>query len=312
MLVLTGRDQPDDRAAARDAGADAYLVKPFSSLVLPEVTAGSRTARAVDPGVSHLEQLESWPSGSCWPAREINHLYQAERARAAELEQALDRLRGSYLDMIKTLAFVVEAKDPSTRAHLERTHDYAVALAEAVDPELAADEQLRHGFLLHDVGKVAILEAVLNKPGPLDAQEWEVSAAHLLLGVQMVAGTKSLGSAVEVIRCIPRALGGKGYPSGLAGDDIPAGARVFSVADAFDAITSDRLPQGHPTGPARRSPTAPGPSSTRRSSRPSPPSSPTCPACTRPCTTGLWTAWRAPSRRPLRSPSGGPSPETGR
>src|SRR5215218_11198039 len=81
-----------------------------------------------------MEQLELAERQLLVFAREINHLYQAERARAAELERALDRLRGSYLDMIKTLAFVVEAKDPSTRAHLQRTHDYAVALAEAVDP----------------------------------------------------------------------------------------------------------------------------------------------------------------------------------
>jgi HD-GYP domain-containing protein (c-di-GMP phosphodiesterase class II) len=194
----------------------------------------------VDPGASHLDQLEAAERQLLVFAREINHLYQAERARAAELERALDRLRGSYLDMIKTLAFVVEAKDPSTRAHLQRTHDYAVALAEAVDPELAADEQLRYGFLLHDVGKVGIPEAVLNKPGPLDAAEWEVMRAHPLLGVQMVAGIKSLGSAVEVIRCHHERWDGKGYPSGLAGEAIPAGARVFAVADAFDAMTSDR------------------------------------------------------------------------
>ncbi len=194
----------------------------------------------MDPGTSHLEQLEAAERQLLVFAREINHLYQAERARAAELERALDRLRGSYLDMIKTLAFVVEAKDPSTRAHLQRTHDYAVALAEAVDPELAADEQLRYGFLLHDVGKVGIPEAVLNKPGPLDAEEWEVMRAHPLLGVQMVAGIKSLGSAVEVIRCHHERWDGKGYPTGLAGEAIPAGARVFSVADAFDAMTSDR------------------------------------------------------------------------
>jgi HD-GYP domain-containing protein (c-di-GMP phosphodiesterase class II) len=194
----------------------------------------------MDPGTSHTEQLKAAERQLVIFATEINHLYQAERARAAELERALERLRGSYLDMIKTLAFVVEAKDPSTRAHLQRTHDYAIALAEAVDPELAADEQLRYGFLLHDVGKVGIPEAVLNKPGPLDPDEWEVMRAHPLLGVQMVAGIKSLGSAVEVIRCHHERWDGKGYPNGLAGEAIPAGARVFSVADAFDAVTSDR------------------------------------------------------------------------
>ena len=194
----------------------------------------------MDPGSSHLEQLEAAERQLLVFAHEINHLYQAERARALELERALGRLRESYLDMIKTLAFVVEAKDPSTRAHLQRTHDYAVALAEAVDPELAADEQLRYGFLLHDVGKVGIPEAVLNKPGPLDDGEWEVMRAHPMLGVQMVAGIKSLGSAVEVIRCHHERWDGKGYPAGLAGEAIPAGARVFAVADAFDAMTSDR------------------------------------------------------------------------
>ena len=79
---------------------------------------------------------------------------------------------------------------------------------------------------------------MLNKPGPLDAREWEVMRAHPLLGVQMVAGIKSLGSAVEVIRCHHERWDGKGYPSGLSGEAIPAGARVFSVADAFDAMTS--------------------------------------------------------------------------
>jgi len=194
----------------------------------------------MDPAQSHLEQLQAAERQLLVFAREINQLYQAERARATELERALDRLRESYLDMIKTLAFVVEAKDPGTRAHLQRTHDYAVALTEAVDPELAADQRLRYGFLLHDVGKVGIPEAVLNKAGPLDDDEWEVMRAHPLLGVQMVAGIKSLGHAVEVIRCHHERWDGKGYPSGLAGEAIPLGARIFSVADAFDAMTSDR------------------------------------------------------------------------
>ena len=151
----------------------------------------------MDPVTSHLEQLQAAERQLLVFAREINQLYQAERARATELELALDRLRESYLDMIKTLAFVVEAKDPGTRAHLQRTHDSAVALTQAVDPELAADQRLRYGFLLHDVGKVGIPEAVLNKAGPLDDDEWEVMRAHPLIGVQMAAGIKSLGHPVE-------------------------------------------------------------------------------------------------------------------
>ena len=194
----------------------------------------------MDPGSNHLEQLAAAEQQLLVFAREINQLYQAERARAAELQRALDRLRESYLDMIKTLAFVVEAKDPGTRAHLERTHDYAVALAEVVDPELAADERLRYGFLLHDVGKIGVPEAVLNKPGPLDDEEWEVMRTHPLLGEQMVAGIKSLGHAVAVIRSHHERWDGDGYPHGLAGEAIPVGARIFAVADAFDAMTTAR------------------------------------------------------------------------
>jgi HD-GYP domain-containing protein (c-di-GMP phosphodiesterase class II) len=81
---------------------------------------------------------------------------------------------------------------------------------------------------------------VLNKAGPLDDGEWEVMRARPLLGVQMVAGIKSLGHAVEVIRCHHERWDGKGYPGGLAGEAIPLGARIFAVADAFDAMTSDR------------------------------------------------------------------------
>ncbi len=194
----------------------------------------------MDPGVRRPGQLEAAQRQLLVFARELNQLYQAERARAAELETAHERLHESYLDMIRTLAFVVEAKDPGTRAHLARTHDYAVALAEAVDPTLAADERLRDGFLLHDVGKLGIPEAILNKPGPLDEAEWEIMRTHPVLGVQMVAGIKSLGHAVEVIRCHHERWDGGGYPAGLRGEQIPIGARIFSVADAFDAMTSDR------------------------------------------------------------------------
>ena len=194
----------------------------------------------MDPGPRRLDQLEAAERQLLVFARELNQLYQAERARAAELTRTLARLQDAYLDMIRTLAMVVEAKDPTTRAHLGRTHDYAVALARAVDPALADDEQLRYGFLLHDVGKVGVPEAILNKPGPLDEREWRIMRTHPLLGVRLVAGIKPLDSAVEVIRSHHERWDGKGYPSGLRGEAIPLGARLFAVADAFDAMTSDR------------------------------------------------------------------------
>ena len=194
----------------------------------------------MDPATRYLTELEAAQRQLLVFARELNLLYQAERARGHELEEALRRLEDSYLDMVKTLAFVVEAKDPTTRAHLDRTHDYATALAAVVDSELADDACLRYGFLLHDVGKVGVPEAILNKPGPLTEDEWLILRTHPAMGVQMVAGIKSLGPAVEVIRSHHERWDGRGYPAGLAGDRIPLSARIFAVCDAFDAMTSDR------------------------------------------------------------------------
>jgi HD-GYP domain-containing protein (c-di-GMP phosphodiesterase class II) len=173
-------------------------------------------------------------------ARDVNAMYQSERARARELEEALAALQENYLATVRTLAFIVEAKDSSTREHLERTHDYARALSRVVNPGQEAGAELSYGFLLHDVGKVGIPESILCKPGPLTDEEYEVMKTHPLIGVQIVAPIKFLGNAVEVIRCHHERWDGKGYPDGLAGEDIPIGARIFSVCDTFDAMTSDR------------------------------------------------------------------------
>ena len=172
-------------------------------------------------------------------ARDVNAMYQAERARSKELQEALDALQANYLATVRTLAFIVEAKDASTREHLERTHDYARALARIVTGDEPGPD-LSYGFLLHDVGKVGIPESILCKPGPLTPEEYEVMKTHPLIGVQIVAPIAFLGGAVDVIRCHHERWDGRGYPDGLAGERIPLGARIFSVCDTFDAMTSDR------------------------------------------------------------------------
>ena len=170
----------------------------------------------------------------------MNALYQSERARTAELQSALAQLQDSYLQTVRMLAFIVEAKDSSTREHLERTHEYARALARVVDDEGILGPEVSYGFLLHDVGKVGIPESILCKPGPLTDEEYEVMKTHPLIGVQIVSPIAFLAPAIEVIRCHHERWDGKGYPDGLAGEAIPLAARVFSVCDSFDAMTSDR------------------------------------------------------------------------
>jgi HD-GYP domain-containing protein (c-di-GMP phosphodiesterase class II) len=173
-------------------------------------------------------------------AREIGSLYQAERARSRELEEALDGVREMYVSTMTSLATVVEAKDPTTRGHLDRTHRYGLALAARIDPELAARPEVGYGFFLHDIGKVGVPESVLCKRGPLDEAEWAVMREHPAIGAQIVAPIRFLSGAVDIVRSHHERWDGAGYPRGLRGEDIPLAARIFAIADSFDAMTSDR------------------------------------------------------------------------
>jgi HD-GYP domain-containing protein (c-di-GMP phosphodiesterase class II) len=141
---------------------------------------------------------------------------------------------------METLAFLIEAKDVGTRRHLDRTRDLAMALARIVDPELAERPETAHGFLLHDIGKVGIPERLLTKRGPLSPSEWEVMRTHPVVGAHIVTPIRMLGDAVDVVRFHHERYDGSGYPHGMKGEEIPVAARIFTVADAYDAMTSDR------------------------------------------------------------------------
>lgn len=177
-------------------------------------------------------------------AKEIREVYRQERARSMELEAALERLREAYLSTVKSLAIMVEAKDVGTADHLDRTHQYATALAEEIDPELAERAEIGYGFMLHDIGKIAVPESVINKPGPLDPAEWALMKTHPVVGAQIVQPMFFLGEAVDIILYHHERFDGEGYPCGLKGDDIPLGSRIFSVVDSYDAMTSDRAYRG--------------------------------------------------------------------
>jgi HD-GYP domain-containing protein (c-di-GMP phosphodiesterase class II) len=173
-------------------------------------------------------------------AREVGVLYTAERVRTRELEHALERARDMYIATMKSLAHVVEAKDPTTRGHLDRTAHYGIALARVVDPVLAARPEVAYGFFLHDIGKVGIPESILCKAGPLTELEWIVMRSHPNQGARIVEPIPFMGEAVEIVRTHHERFDGGGYPRGLRGEQIPLAARIFAIADSFDAMTSDR------------------------------------------------------------------------
>ncbi|MEW6059244.1 MAG: HD domain-containing phosphohydrolase [Actinomycetota bacterium] len=173
-------------------------------------------------------------------ARELGQLYRLERSRSAELERVLDSVQDMYLATMRSLAQVIEAKDRTTRGHLDRTQALGVALARRIDPALAEGPELGYGFFLHDIGKVCIPEHILCKVGPLTGEEWEVVRTHPVVGARIVAPIRFLGDAALVIRHHHEWFDGEGYPDGLRGTAIPLAARVFAVADSYDAMTNDR------------------------------------------------------------------------
>jgi HD-GYP domain-containing protein (c-di-GMP phosphodiesterase class II) len=157
-----------------------------------------------------------------------------------DLPAALEHLREMYVATMKSLARVVEAKDECTRGHLDRAQRYGLALACRVAPALARRPETAFGFFLHDLGKVGVPERVLCKTGPLTLDEWGVMRAHPMIGAQILEPFRFLAEAVDVVRHHHERFDGRGYPFGLAGTTIPLAARIFAVADCFDAMTSDR------------------------------------------------------------------------
>jgi putative nucleotidyltransferase with HDIG domain len=230
IVLLTGMDDVEDVAGA--AGADALLLKPFRPLELLGVV--ERLLGSNGGGTLRRAAARSGEEQLVLYARDLRHLVELERAQRGLLESA-------YRETVSALASALGTKDTGTRRHSQRVQRYALALTEAIDPRLAADPALEYGYLLHDIGKIGVPDEILHKPGPLDEAEWRVMRRHTLLGAQMIGGVAFLQEAgVEVVRSHHERWDGRGYPDGLAGDEIPLGARIFAVADAVDAITNPR------------------------------------------------------------------------
>jgi putative nucleotidyltransferase with HDIG domain len=166
-------------------------------------------------------------------AADLRETFMQERTRSAQL-------RRSYKLTVRALASAVEARDAYTGRHAERVADYGLALADVYGMSLGDEPEIEFGFLLHDVGKVAVPDAILFKPGPLTAAERLVMQQHPVTGSEIVREIEFLGAARDVIRSHHERWDGSGYPDGLAGEDIPISARVFAVADTLDALTTRR------------------------------------------------------------------------
>jgi response regulator RpfG family c-di-GMP phosphodiesterase len=231
IVLLTGVD-PEEARRAQRAGAAALVRKPFSPLdlvaVVERVAGKTPVARRPRRAKPADEELLLY-------ARDLRHLLEVERGQRTLLQE-------SYLATVTSLASALESRDTRTGAHSQRVQRYAVELIEALHPGVLEDDPgVQYGFLLHDIGKIAIPDQILQKPGPLTPAERRRMQTHTMLGEQMLSGVAILhGEGLRVVRSHHERWDGKGYPDGIGSGELPVGARVFAVADALDAMTSDR------------------------------------------------------------------------
>jgi putative nucleotidyltransferase with HDIG domain len=157
-----------------------------------------------------------------------------------ELSQSNRELTEAYETTLEGWALALELRDRETEGHTRRVAALAVRLAERMGVDGPAIEHLRRGAILHDVGKMAVPDSILHKPGPLDEYEWTIMRRHPVHAVQMLNAIEYLRPALEIPHHHHERWDGSGYPQGLSGELIPLSARIFAVVDVWDALNSDR------------------------------------------------------------------------
>ena len=199
-----------------------------------ELAAAREEIASLRTALARVEREDAVKSGQLERyAADLRETFKQERARSLELKR-------SYRATVRALANAVEARDAYTGKHAERVAAYGIEIAGAVGLEVADSPEIEFGFLLHDIGKVAVPDAILFKTSKLTAEEYALIAKHPLTGWEILREIDFLGEAKLVVRHHHERWDGAGYPDGLAGEDIPLAARVFAVADTLDALTTHR------------------------------------------------------------------------
>jgi putative nucleotidyltransferase with HDIG domain len=224
VVMLTGVDDIQVATNAFRRGAVDYLLKPFE---VPQLTS------VVSRGIEHGKLLRQ-------NAAYQQNLEQVMSARTDRLRATMQELERSYDITLEAMGDALDLRDAETQGHSRRVTAYTIALAREMG--LKADElrTIARGAFLHDIGKIATPDSILLKPGKLDAAETKIMREHCARGYEMVRKIPFLREAAEIVYAHQENFDGSGYPRGLRGEEIPLGARIFSIADTLDAMTSDR------------------------------------------------------------------------
>ncbi len=233
VVMTTAVDDPEVARTAFDIGAYGYLIKPFTSNELLIAATGALRRR----------ELEMATRGR---SRDIEH----GLARLRSVRGVLSLIEDGSLDddrsgesLLDRLSRAIALRDEETGRHLERMSRYSAALAEQLGYGPRDCEEVRLAAALHDVGKIGIPDAILQKPGPLTPEEYTVMQRHAVIGYQLLTGSSSptVALAATIALGHHERWDGSGYPSGLAAHDIPEAARITAIADVFDALSSHRI-----------------------------------------------------------------------
>jgi putative two-component system response regulator len=201
FIFLVANPQSDLIGTIRELGVEDWITKPINAERLTRII-NSRLLRAAEVKIAHIDQ--------------------------------------AYLETVEVLANAVEGRDRYTRGHIERVTTYSVWIAEKLRWPSENIRILQFGARLHDIGKIIVPDQILNKPGRLNPEEWELMRKHPVAGAKIIKKISHLEEAVPYILYHHEKWNGEGYPEGRKGRDIPIGARILMIADVFDAITTPR------------------------------------------------------------------------
>ena len=229
IIMVTALNDRASRLAALNMGAEEFLTKPIDRAEL--------WVR-----VRNLLRLKRYG----------DMLTEQTRVLEERVSERTAQLRASYFETLETLSRAASHRDEETGAHVQRISHFCVVIAERLGLDETFRDCIQRASPMHDVGKIAIPDRILQKQAPLDAAEWEIMKTHAALGARMLEGADSpyLRMGREIALSHHEKWDGSGYPHGLSGEEIPLSARIMSIADVYDALRSRRcykLPMDHAT-----------------------------------------------------------------
>lgn len=224
ILMLTAVNDATSAALCMQRGAMDYLTKPIELADLGRAVQRALKRREMQLENRHLNQ---------WLKEEVT-------TRTAELHRQQHRMERISTATLEALVNALEAKDPYLRGHSARVADLSANIATELGMGEEDVDRVRMAGRLHDLGKIGTRDAVVNKEGPLTAEEFEHVKQHVIIGAQILAPLVHLGDVVSMVRTHHERHDGTGYPDGLRGEEIPLGGRIIAAAEVYDALTTSR------------------------------------------------------------------------